>query len=301
MKTKEIINEVFLGIDNLNFDWKVILEGSADQKTWSTILDDYRILAINGPNGDYQFTTLFFPQSNFEYYRVTIKTKDKVKFSRAILHFEKTNQKRYHELPLLSQIIDTDKKNKESIINIDLGQMQQVDQVQLRINNKGDYYRPVNIQMLYDSTLINKKWNYHYRSIFSGTLSSLQAPRFDFAGQYGQKFKIKIRNYDNPVLDIGAVTLRNRIRSIYSKLPKGELFLCYGYAKASSPNYDLKYFKDDIQLDGNSVELSPEKHNPISKDNTAKALFDNQWWLWVLLFSLVVGLGWVSLKMLREK
>ena len=301
LQDKKIINEIFLDFDNLNFDWKVILEGSTDQKSWSTILDDYRILAIKGPNGDYRFTSLYFPKSNFEYYRVTIKSKDDVKFGKATFHFEKSEHNRYSEVPINSQLIEPDKKNKESIIKISLAEVFQVDQIQLNVNSKGDYYRPINITVLHDSTLIDKKWNYHYRSLYQGTLSSLQDARFDFDDGFGKTFRITIENHDNPMLDLGTVTLRNRTQSIYSKLTKkDQLFLCYGNGDASFPNYDLKYFKDDIELHGNPIKLGTETHRTVSKDNIEKPLFDNKLWLWALLFFLVAGMGWVSLKMLRN-
>ena len=45
MDTEEII----LNITNENFDWKINLEGSHDQKQWFSILKNYRILHPEGP------------------------------------------------------------------------------------------------------------------------------------------------------------------------------------------------------------------------------------------------------------
>ncbi len=298
---KDVINEILLHLDNSNFDWKVILEGSNTQKSWSTILDDYRILAIDDPNGEYRFTTLLFPESNFEYYRVTLKTNDEVKFIKATLNLDKPEQYRYIELPIISQLLETNTKEKESIINIDLGHKYKVDQIELDINTEGDYYRPINILIQHDSSLINKKWNYHYRSVYRGTLSSLQTSRFNLSTDLGRKFRIKIKNYDNQALQFGNISIKNRIQSLYSKLSSDDqLFLCYGKSDARSPNYDLKYFKDKIEFNGQSMDLGIETYKPITK-NTIEPLFTSKWWLWALLFSLVAGLGWISLKMLREK
>ncbi|MFT4534592.1 MAG: hypothetical protein ACJA1A_002358 [Saprospiraceae bacterium] len=302
MKNKEIINAVFLDLGNSNFDWKVALEGSTNQKSWSTILDDYRILAIKGPNSDYRYTTLHLPKSNFEYYRLTIKTKDEVKLRKATLSYEEVEENRYHEVSIKTQTISIDKKKKETTIDLHLDQWHQVDQILLKVNDREEYYRHIIIQVVHDSTLIDKKWKYHYRSIYSGTLSSLQRSPFNINDGFGKVFRIGIKNHDNPVLDIASVTLNNRIRSIYSKpSTEDQLFLCYGNNGALAPNYDLKYFKDDIDPNSTSVSLGKESSRSFIKNNKIKPLFDNKWWLWILLVPLVVGLGWTSLRMLKEK
>jgi len=298
---KEVINEIYLDLNNSNFDWKIILEGSENQKSWSTILDDYRIVAIDDLSGEYRFTTLVFPESNFEYYRVTLKTNEEVKLDKATLNLENSEQHRYNTLPIASQLIESNTKDKESIINIDLGKMYKVDHIELDINTDGDYYRPIDILVQHDSTLINKKWNYHYRSVYRGTLSSLQASRFNLSASLARKIQIKIKNFDNQALQIGDIRIKSRIQSLYSRISSDtQLFLCYGKSDARSPNYDLKYFKDKIEFNGQSMNLGIETYKPIPKDSI-EPLFTNKWWLWVLLFSLVAGLGWVSLKMLQEK
>lgn len=298
---KTTINEINLNFQNSNFDWKINLEGSENQKSWSTILEDYRILAIRTPNGEYRYTRLVFPQSNFEYYRVTIKTNDKVKFNKAVLNLEESSDIRYSELPIVSQTIETNPKEKESVIDIDLGEKYLVDQLRLEVNTIDDYYRPIDIQVLHDSSLINKKWNYHYRSVYRGTLSSLQESKFHFLGSLTNKLKIQIKNYDNPPLQLGKVNVKNRIRFVFLK-PSSDanLYLCYGNSSARSPHYDLQYFKNKIKFDGQSMDLGQESYKPITK-NRVNPLFSNKWWLYVLLFSLVAGLGLISLKMLKEK
>lgn len=136
--------------------------------------------------------------------------------------------------------------------------------------------------------------------MYRGTLSSLQASKFNLSANLARKIRI-IRNYDNQVLQIGGISLKNQVQSLYSKISlDNQLFFFYDKSDARSPNYDLKYFKDKIEFSRQLMNLGIETYKPISKDSI-KPLFKNKWWLWVLLFSLVAGLGWVSLKMLQEK
>ena len=65
------INEIALDFNETDFDWKAQLEGSQDQKNWYTILEDYRIVAIKNDLENYQFTTLNFTDSKYQFYRLT--------------------------------------------------------------------------------------------------------------------------------------------------------------------------------------------------------------------------------------
>ena len=44
--------QIKLSFKQENFDWKVKLEGSNDNKVWFTVVTDYRILAIKNSNTD---------------------------------------------------------------------------------------------------------------------------------------------------------------------------------------------------------------------------------------------------------
>ena len=67
------VNRIQLQTANQNFDWRVRLEGSADQWEWFTLLDDYRIVAIQEPQTAFRFTTLLFPDAHYRFLRLLIK------------------------------------------------------------------------------------------------------------------------------------------------------------------------------------------------------------------------------------
>ncbi len=72
--TESTINQINLDFKKQNFDWKITLEGSQDQKEWFSILQDYRILSIKNDLTEFDFTSLIFPDARFRYYRLLIKT-----------------------------------------------------------------------------------------------------------------------------------------------------------------------------------------------------------------------------------
>jgi hypothetical protein len=54
LNSEATINQIRLSFSATNFDWHVQLEGSNDQNTWFTILNNYRILSIKNSATDYR-------------------------------------------------------------------------------------------------------------------------------------------------------------------------------------------------------------------------------------------------------
>ena len=75
--TLEAINAIQLDFKNKNFDWKIILEASQNQKDWFTLLNDYRLLSIKNTQTNYSFTNLSFKDSKYRYYRLFIPSEQK--------------------------------------------------------------------------------------------------------------------------------------------------------------------------------------------------------------------------------
>ena len=71
------ISEINLSFDNRNFDWRIDLEGSNDQKEWFGILENYRVLSIQNSKTDFSFENLIFEKTRYKYYRILVKTNEK--------------------------------------------------------------------------------------------------------------------------------------------------------------------------------------------------------------------------------
>ncbi len=294
------INEIKLNLENRNFDWKVQLEGSHDQKSWATILDDYRIVALNVPTSKYRFTDLLFPTAKFEYYRITVLTEEEVKFQKATLSYKNKKEHNYLPIAISNTSLQINKEDKTTIINLNLKEYAPIDLIKINVNTNDDYYRPFNIEAVSDSSLVNKKWNYHYQNVYRGTLSSIEENIFPVNGKMSKAWRITIKNHDNPPLEIETPLLRSRIRSLYTKTTSdGKSYLYYGNSEVRSPNYDLKYFKSMLNLSANKQELGKETINPLYTSQTKTPLINDKWWLWGLLVTVIIILGWASLNMIK--
>ena len=62
-----------LDFNQQNYDWRLKVEGSADNKEWFEMVDDYRILSFKNGFSNYQFNKVSFPDSKYAYYRLKIK------------------------------------------------------------------------------------------------------------------------------------------------------------------------------------------------------------------------------------
>ncbi|MBK7707289.1 MAG: hypothetical protein IPJ30_16460 [Acidobacteria bacterium] len=107
--TAEALNLIDLTFSQENFDWRIRLEGSADQKEWMKILDDYRIVAFKNKFTSYSFTTLRFPDAKFKYLRLFIPTRDDPKFTRAALIERRTDALAKRVYPVKSFKVSGDK------------------------------------------------------------------------------------------------------------------------------------------------------------------------------------------------
>ena len=114
------INQIELNFQQTNFDWQVTLEGSNNNKEWFGILKNYRILSIKNNDTDYQFTTLKFPDSKYQYFRIAIKSSIQPDLISAKLNKTDTISGIYKEANALNYRLSNDAVHKETIIDVNL-------------------------------------------------------------------------------------------------------------------------------------------------------------------------------------
>jgi len=298
--TSETINQIELDFKQDNFDWQVKLEGSHNQQEWFTILNKYRILSLNNKLTDFSFTKLDFPESNYKFYRISVDSKKKPVLTKATLQREVV-KKGVNNLRKIKNIdTEQNKQNNTTEIEIELEQPLPVSSVQLEVNPDYDFYRPITIQYLADSLKIDDSWNYNYRKLSSGILNSFEDNDFKFRSRITNKLKIIIRNHDNEPLDIASITVKGNQYELISRFTEpAEYFLYYGSQKISTPNYDLSHFQAKIPENLTELSLGTEEVVEIG-DKPKTALFKNKFWLWGIMLGMILLLGFVAVRMIRE-
>jgi len=300
LSTIESINEIKLNFKNSNFNWLITLEGSQNQQEWFTVLKDYRILSIVNDQTDYTFTNLKFPNANFKYYRLKINSVEKPILKSAHIFKQAKNVPEYQSYSV--NYFETIQKKKNSIIDVNLKNRVPLSMLEFTVNDEFDYYRPITIQYLVDSVKTEKGFHYNYRTLGTRTLSSLESNSFQLPSTLAQKLRIVISNHDNQPLKISNVQLKGYIHSLTARFTEPTAyFLVYGKPDANQPNYDIA--KNTISLPENISTLQFGDIINISKpqNHITKPLFENQWWLWVLLAIIIIFLGYFTIRMMRKE
>ena len=297
------INQIKLSFKQANFDWKVRLEGSNDNKEWFTVLTDYRILSIKNSNTDYQFTQLNFPTSKYGFYRISVKANEQPQLSTAKILKTDTLKGVYKDVPYKFYHVYNDAPTKRTHIIVNLTHPTPISYLKINAQSSFDFYRTIKIEFATDSVNTEKGTQYNYSELFNGTISSLESPEFSFNSTFAMRLKITIENGDNRPLQIPPVVLKGPVYEMIGRFddPSLNYALYYGNNKVNSPNYDLKNFADKIPKEASALTVGNEQPNPLlSASKVSTPLFENKLWLWLIMGLIIAFLGFFGYKMLKD-
>ena len=299
--TDTAINFMELDFRQPNYDWKLKLEGSSDNKQWFEVIDDYRILSFKNGTSNYQFTKVSFPDSKYGYYRLKIKTSEKPKLISAKLDLQKITPAGYNTFSVKDTRVTTNRTTKQTSVEVTLNAPVPASFIAFDIQNGFDYYRPITVQYLRDSVETEQGWKYNYQTLKRGTLSSMEKEGFTFDSTILQKLKIIIENNDNEPLVINSVQVKGYVHELIARFSEpANYHLTYGKSNPIKPNYDISKFENSIPKNLTSLQLKAAVS--IEKKTTEKTepLFKNKLWLWIVMGLIILVLGWFSIKMIKQ-
>lgn len=297
----ESINRMKLDFKQTNFDWRLALEGSQDQREWFTILEDYRIVSIKNELTDYRFTKVSFPDSKYRYFRLRLDSKVKPDLVSAGITFNDITEAGYNPYQIQNIKTDQDRNTKKTIIELDLATTVPISYLKINVRDTFDYYRPISIQYLADSTKTEKGWLYNYRTLKSAILGSLEENEFKFNSTILKKLKVVINNHDNPPLTVDSIYAKGYVHELVARFTEPATYhLTYGNPNARQARYDIGLFTKNIPETIPTLTLGDEQ--PIDKITAAavEPLFKNKTWLWAVMVVIILLLGWFSLKMMKK-
>ena len=295
------INEIVLQFSNQNYNWKVKLEGSHNQKEWFTILSDYRILSIKNQQTDYKFNTLSFPTSNYTYYQISFDSAEEPASISGTIRTVEEIAGRYLNYPAIFSV-EQDKEKKESVIHLVLKQRLPISDVELVVDNSFDYQRPLQIEALVDSVKTAKGWRYNYKTIGRSYLSSLGKSSFKTKEVFTNRLKLTVKNYDNPALNITSAKIRGLQYQLVARFDAigNEHLLSYGNKKSRKPTYDIVNFRSTIPANPKSLTIG--KGTVIDRiAPTKNPLFESELWLWGVMLLIIAVLGYFTFAMIKNK
>lgn len=294
------INKIELSFENENFDWKITLEGSQDQKQWFTVVEDYRLLSIKNGQTNYSFTDLTFPNAQYAYYRIHIKTMDIPKLKSSSIILNKRVGGTYVDYPV--EDINISQAGKTTQIDVDLKGRFPISYLKINAADDYDFYRPISVSHISDSVKTEKGWKYSYRNLFTSTFTSLEEKGFSFGNTLLGKLRIRIQNYDNPPLNIESVDIKGYSYELIGRFTQPtNYYLVYGNSNAYAPKYDLQQTGFELPKNLSALKLGTAQKIDKPLIKTQAPLFENKWWLWGIMGLIILVLGGATLKMMKEK
>lgn len=302
VNSQNSINQINLVLGQENFDWKIILEGSQDQKEWFNVLKDYRILSIKNGQTDFQFTDLSFPAASYRYYRLFIPNDKKPDLLTASTVHRELIPGIVDIYPIAQTRPVKSAQKKVTEVEITLKRPVPVSSLKIDVTDTFDYYRPITISYLYDSVETQQGWKYDYRPLASGTLNSLKQNDFKFESTILHRLKITIQNQDNQHLNLGDFEVGGFLHELVARFSQPATYLLvYGNDHAPTPNYDIQQFADKIPENAQFLEIGSERQISDSADTKTHPLFENKAWLWAVMVIIIAVLGWSTLSMMKKK
>jgi len=278
--TTEPINQIKLDFKQNNFDWRVKLEGSHNQSEWFTIIENYRILSIKNEITDFQFTKLTFPSSKYRFFRLFIDSKEKPELTSASIVQQEITDGTFRNYSIKNFSKKENKERKQTEIDIELEMPVPISYFKINIKDSFDYYRPITIKYLNDSTKTEQGWKYNYNTLTSGTLNSVEKNEFKFSSKTVQKLKILIHNQDNQPLTIDTLNVMGYEYEILARFTdQATYFLTYGNKIAERPNYDIDRFTDKVPLTLTTLDIDNELIIEKEQISETAPLFKNKNWL----------------------
>ncbi len=297
----EAINQIHLDFNNTNFDWYVQLEGSENRTQWFTIIEDQRILSIKNDQTNYSFTDLDFTTSKYRYYRVNIKTSDKPELRSSRIVRDDIISAGYTSYNIKKQTTTNPPLQKQTVVDIDLGSRVPLSYLKMTAADEIDYYRPISISYKSDSVKTEKGWKYSYSNLSSGIFSSIENNEFRFQNTLVQHIRVTVQNQDNRPLHIQNFEAKGYVHELITRLTEpATYYLAFGKANDRTPNYDINRVSTNIPKAFTLLQMGTIQDIPKKKTTTTKPLFENKLWLWGIMGTVILVLGWFTIRMMQK-
>jgi len=284
------IDNILLVIKHADVHRKAKLSGSNDKKTWYTIKEDYEFESIYGNGEVAEVKIVNFPMVDYEFYKLDIADSNNAPLNILSAGYYDYYSEQGKCTTLPSPVITQKDSAKKTLVTISFAAPQFIDKLSLKINGPVYYKRDVVV-------LTPGKKNKELQQL--AIIQSDRPVELFFASLKTKTIYLEIDNKDNPPLQIQQVQALQYNIYLTAFLNSGTYKLKFEDKKASLPSYDLSYFKDSIP----SVlpVITPGKDSIIAQQaGVQEDFFKSMGWIWAAIACVIVVLGYMSVKMVRE-
>jgi hypothetical protein len=297
------INNIYLRIRNADVHKTGSLSGSDDGKNWFALRDKFYFDGINGGDNVSELRLLDFPLSNYRFYQLSIDDSTSAPLNVLSVGYYSVVEKTasYVEIDPIDVAIVDSLKGKKTLIDLRFDMPHLIDRIIVKAEGPPLFVRQ-GILFSVDEH-VNKKGDVEptFEPLTEFAVSNDQPAVLKLPQIKAKHLRIVIRNYDNPPLKKYQVEVLQQRRYGIAWLEKGTKYsLFVGNETMSSPQYDLQILKNRLPV--NMLSLGHGQVAAVRKKVTGKseAAFQTAYLVWSGLAGIIIVLGVLSFRMIRE-
>lgn len=301
-ENKATISSFNLQITNADVCKQFSISGCNDYKkgsakiNWFVVKNSVELAEFKNNDANTTIKQIDFPASNYEYYKIEMNDrKSKPLNILKCLHEEWLEEsKEYIPIEPKRITISDSVKTKATWIEVLFDKKYEFDRVAFQVKSPKYFQRTIK---QYENSTQGSRWREW--EIKTGD-SLFELPRLKT-----NRLLFSIENNDNPPLNFSFLQFRWRKTFIVAYLEKSKSYqLKFGNDSTGFPSYDLKYFEKLIphQLAILKIGDIHEIKNVAAKANKKPyTFFTDKKFIWVAIAFIILLLGTVTFKMLKEK
>ena len=300
----QVLEELHVWIKPIDAEKRVRITGSDDRQAWYMVKDDH--VALQGARGDppHQVLQLRIPRSDYRYLRLTLN--DSLTAPMRVLGVGRFVPERAPEVvyaaPIELPFTRTDSA-KRTVLRFTLPHAILVERLAIAVEDTLPFMRRVELGTWRSTTVSERKrarkqrWLEQMGSFMirqgDGASFNLMPARLD-------TFELRIENGDDRPLRIRAAKAQCQERVLLARLDAGMSYrLTVGDEQLAPPQYDMAHFADELPAPADTLvhgamtataAIAPERPT-----------FDPaEGWIWAAIIALILGMGYMAVRMLRK-
>ncbi|HTE00150.1 MAG TPA: hypothetical protein VK668_12740 [Mucilaginibacter sp.] len=290
-RERSSIGNLWLRLKNNAVNRVADLSGSDDQQDWFAIKEDIELQRSNtGIDTDYE-QVLDFPTSNYRYFRINVKSKNKdfVKITQAGIYVPNLIKTEYAALPPV-KFSSTD-KNKISSISVHLDEPYIINKLHLEVSAPKYYNRRVSIYDIESKVPVK---------LIDTMIASSGSQDISLSVK-SSKLRIDIFNNDDSPLIIKSIAAYQLKQYLISYLQGGQdYYIMAGDSVHQQPSYDLSFLQSKA-----FSQLAVINHSAVYKNPNYKILQfgvkrDFTLFIWIAIAVSLLLLSLLTWRMVRE-
>jgi hypothetical protein len=297
------LNNISLHIKNAEVSKEAVLLGSDDQEDWFALKDRFILQPSRNSAGTSEIKIVDFPLSNYKYYSVRISDSTNAPLNILSAGYFETQAENgaFTEIPLPVVVKSDSVSEKRSFFHFQFDTTRIIDRMVISLEGSPYFLRRGILYETLERSLRKggtEKYNHPLREI---QLTSTHPAVIDLPQVNARELLLVVENDDNPSLEIGSYGAYQLNRSLTAFLKGGEDYVVkLGALDLSAPIYDISFFESNIPE--TVPELVIPKWTPLGGTETGSSttIFTTEIFIWVAVVLVIIVLGYMSVRMLRE-